>query len=79
LTQQIKFTFMTPEEIETKKAALLSRVPDLIADFLYYDRKECEDVSVDDVKDLVNYGHITREEIVKEFVHALNEVTGFKK
>ncbi len=46
---------------------------DLMADFLYYDRKEDEDLPVGAIEDAIEAEEITIEEIVKIFEAELND------
>ena len=49
------------------KEIILSTVRDLCSCFLYYDRKEDEDLSAEELKEAVKNGTITIDEIVEEF------------
>jgi hypothetical protein len=55
----------------TQKEYILATVKDLCADFLYYDRKEDEDLSDEDIEDAVKNGIITIDEIVETFREVL--------
>lgn len=57
----------------TKKEEVLARVSDLVSDFCYYDRKEDEDLSPDDLKRMLDSGEITGDQIVARFAHDLFE------
>ena len=57
-----------------QKEDVLKYVDDLVADFMYYDRKECEELPVGKVQELINSGVITLDEIVERFRHVLIEV-----
>ena len=46
-------------------------VDDLVTDFVYYDRKEDEDLSMDDLNKSVESGETTVREIVDRFESAL--------
>lgn len=52
---------------------ILNTVSDLCANFLYYDRKEDEELSADDLIQAVENGVITIEEIVQQFEEKLRE------
>lgn len=39
-------------------------IEDLVTDFLYYDRKEDEDLPLNTIEEVVKNGEITKEEIV---------------
>lgn len=54
---------MTKQEIEDKKSCFLNCCQDAISNLCYYDRKDCEVVSVDDVEFLLNNGHVTIDEM----------------
>jgi hypothetical protein len=49
------------------KETILATIGDLCADFLYYDRKEDEDLSADDLQEAIEDGIITIDEMVEEF------------
>lgn len=49
------------------KQTILNTIKDLCLDFLYYDRKEDEDLTEDDLHDAVKSGKITVDEMVAEF------------
>ena len=59
--------------MEGKKEKLISLIPDCLSDLLYYDRKECEVVSTDDVRHLFDNKLITKEELVDAFSKALDD------
>lgn len=65
---------MKQDEIEEKKMNLLSFIPDLFSDFLYYNRKECDEVSVQDVDFLIKGGHLTKEELKQAFENSIEDV-----
>ena len=60
-----------------KNIIILNAVTDLVADLLYYDRKEDEDLGVGDIEHEILTGNITLDDIVKTFkqeiVNILNE------
>ena len=49
------------------KQIILDKISDLCSDFLYYDRKEDEDLTVEQLNEAVNSGEITIDEMVLEF------------
>lgn len=51
-------------------------VKDLVMDLLYYDRKEDEEVGINEIQMAIKNGVITEEEIVKEFARGLKEGIG---
>ena len=51
-------------------------VRDLVADFLYYDRKEDEELGINSIQTAIKDGIISEEEIVKEFADFLKEGIG---
>jgi hypothetical protein len=53
------------------KENIINTVKDLCANFLYYDRKEDEELSADDLTQAVEDGTVTIEEIVAEFENQL--------
>jgi len=62
------------EELEEKKRKLLSLIPDLLADFFYYDRADSEFVSLADLKRLTNSGLIDYEILKEAFSEALFDI-----
>ena len=54
------------------KQEILKTISDLVKDFLYYDRKEDEDLSVEDLEKAFNDGEITIDECVEHFRKRLN-------
>jgi hypothetical protein len=55
----------------TQKDYILGIVKDLCADFLYYDRKEDEDLSGDELEEAVKNGIVTIDEMVETFREVL--------
>lgn len=49
------------------KQNILNTISDLCSNFLYYDRKEDEDLSVEQLNAAVKTGEITIDEMVSEF------------
>lgn len=58
----------------SKKQHALDLIQDLIADYLYYDRKEDEDLNRADLNHLIESGELKLEEVVAEFTRYLSEV-----
>lgn len=50
---------------------ILDAVQDLAGDFMYYDRKNDEELSADDIETALENGDITIDEIVEAFREAL--------
>ena len=61
------------ENTNEMKENILATVKDLCANFLYYDRKEDEDLSAEDLEDAVKNGIVTIDEMVEEFRKQLEE------
>ena len=55
---------MNDEEL---KAVILGTVEDLVSNFLYYDRKEDEDLPIGAIEDAVKRGVVSVEDIVAQF------------
>lgn len=55
------------------KELILNTVDDLVADFLYYGRKEDEELPVGEIEKNIETGNITVEEIVAKFESCLRE------
>ncbi len=55
------------------KNYILATVQDLCANFLYYDRKEDDDLSAEDLEDAVKNGIVTIDEMVEEFRNQLEK------
>lgn len=53
--------------MESKKQNIIDTVSDLVGSFVYYDRKEDEDLSPEDLASCVKSGEITIDEIVEQF------------
>lgn len=51
----------------TTKEQILGAVRDLVSDFMYYDRKEDEDLPLYAIEDALDAGIVTIDEIVAEF------------
>jgi hypothetical protein len=50
-----------------RRETILSRVEDLVADFLYYDRKEDEELPRGEIDEAIEEGEISVDEIVAHF------------
>jgi hypothetical protein len=57
------------------KKMILDTVDDMVADFLYYKRKEDEDLPVGAIEKAIREGKITKEDIVIRFAQQLREGT----
>lgn len=64
---------MKEKELNEKKEKLLSFIPDLLTDFFYYDRKECEEVTADEVNEMLESNILTCDEVLKAFNDAIFE------
>lgn len=49
------------------KEIILNTISDLCSNFLYYDRKEDEELSIEQLEDAVESGEITIDEMVEKF------------
>lgn len=49
------------------KQKILDTISNLCSDFLYYDRKEDEDLTMEQLNEAVKSGEITIDEMVEEF------------
>lgn len=54
-----------------RRQAILDTIDDLVSDFLYYDRKEDEDLPRGAIESAIKNGEITSKEIVEHFAAAL--------
>lgn len=54
------------------KQIILGTIVDLVTDFIYFDRKEDEDLDIYALKDAISRGVITKEEIVKQFKESID-------
>jgi hypothetical protein len=61
-----------PWDEKTKKEKVFGLIDDLFMNWLYYDRKECEDFDPGDIEDLVSKGEITKQEIIDRFMKNIN-------
>lgn len=58
-------------EARSKKELLLASIDDAVSDILYYDRKEDEELSAEDVDALIGWGGVTLTEMVEAFRNAV--------
>ena len=56
-----------------KRDLILGTIEDLISDFLYYDRKEDEELFRGDIEEAIESGVVTIEEIVEKFSSELKK------
>ena len=52
---------------------IIAAVQDLVADLLYYDRKEDEELGCGDIEKAISYRIITEEEIIEIFTSQLRK------
>lgn len=57
-----------------KKALALDAIKDLAINWLYYDRKEDEDLSTNDLRKLIETEQLTMDEIVNRFSDELTRM-----
>lgn len=55
------------------KKLILGVVDDLVTNFLYYDRKEDEELGVGEIENAIKEGIITPEELAMQFLKSLKE------
>ena len=48
-------------------------ISDLVADFLYYDRKECEELPRGAIEEMIDNGEVTVDHIVSKFQEYLED------
>ncbi len=53
--------------MENKKQKILNVIDDTVGRFLYYDRKEDEELEVDEIEKQIEAGNITSNEIINRF------------
>lgn len=63
-------TSMIQDE-DCKRELILNCMDDMVADFLYYDRKEDEDLPMGEIQRVILEGCVTQEEIVERFAARL--------
>jgi len=59
--------------MEDKREIILAVASDLARDFLYYDRKEDEDLKVNEIQHHVKIESLTKQDIIKAFSDELDE------
>lgn len=59
--------YYRPEKINNMKEEIIKTIQDLCSNFLYYDRKEDEDLTMEQLNKAVKDGEITIDEMVAEF------------
>ncbi len=62
--------------MSTRKETILASVDDALSDFLYYDRKEDEDLPRGQIEEAVKAGEITVDEIIEQFAKGLRDHFG---
>ncbi|MEA1848985.1 hypothetical protein U9K52_08695 [Chryseobacterium sp. MHB01] len=55
------------------KEVILNTIDDLCSDFLYYDRKEDEELNMEQLNEAVKKGEITIDEMVEKFRRNLED------
>ena len=65
-----------PEELEVveptqRHRLIMATIRDLVADFVYYDRKEDQDLPRESIESAIQSGEVTVDEMVAEFRKAL--------
>ena len=53
--------------MEDKKELLKNALTDLVSKFLYYDRKEDEELTIEDVENLIDTESISKQELINLF------------
>jgi hypothetical protein len=53
--------------VDSIKKSILSSIDDLVANFMYYDRKEDEDLPLNAIENAVKTGKITIEDMTERF------------
>ena len=53
--------------MEDRRTLILNTIDDLVSDFLYYNRKEDEELPTDSIHDAIENGEISIDEIVRVF------------
>ena len=59
--------------MEDKREMIMATAKDLVRDFLYYARKEDEELAVGEIQKAVKDKVITKDDIIKAFSDELNE------
>lgn len=63
---------------ESRKDILMATIDDTITRFLYYDRKEDEDLPLDAIQEMIESGEIELDEILGRFRTKLLDGLGFE-
>jgi len=66
----------TRENIKTTRENIKTTISDLVLNFVYYDRKEDEELPVGAIEKAIQAGQISQEEIVAYFRQQLGEKLG---
>lgn len=66
------------EEREVNKEMILGYVDALISDFVYYDRKEDEDLNMDQLNEAIKSGIVSIDEMTERFKKGLESVEAWK-
>lgn len=67
---------MGKREKKDRKAVVLDTLSDLVGQFLYYDRKEDEDLPTGAIEKMIDKGQITVDELVEVFKTELTKGLG---
>mgnify|MGYP000846215312 FL=1 len=59
--------------MKTRRQHILDAVTDMVADFMYYDRKEDEDLPLESIEEAVELGEISVQEIIDAFASDLKQ------
>jgi hypothetical protein len=70
MSEQLSIDFV----MEEKKRHALLLIGDLLSNYFYYDRKGDEDLSADEMQELIESGNLTPEELVEAFSKKIPEV-----
>jgi len=58
---------------KTRRERILAVTDDLVTDFLYYDRKECSYLPMNEIEEAILNNEITIEEIIDKFSEELRK------
>lgn len=61
---------------KTKHDIITEKIPNLVADFMYYNRKEDEELSPGEIEQAIADGEITKEQIIFLFGQELSKRLG---
>lgn len=62
-----------------KLEKFMSAISDLVSDLFWYNRRNDEELSSDDVHELIKNGEVTRQQVIDAFISALDESEVFPK